>query len=212
MPPIAAQISRNGSVPEYDPFVPMGSSSSHSQSQYNNYASPIPDTMPVPRTRSDLPDLSSYSRGGGPIDYSKPSLDYARPTIDYPQIPSRSPPSVDQSLRPHRPPPPPPVSQSLVPSVPLTRPPLAKPAPMRSNSSFSSMHLPSYSSAHSQFPTSMSFDDSLIGLTGLKNLGNTCYMNSTIQCLSAAIPFARYFKSKLQVSVDVLTTMNAADD
>lgn len=42
----------------------------------------------------------------------------------------------------------------------------------------------------------MSFDDSMIGLSGLKNLGNTCYMNSTIQCLSAAIPFARYFKSE----------------
>lgn len=32
-----------------------------------------------------------------------------------------------------------------------------------------------------------------LGLTGLKNLGNTCYMNSTIQCLSATLPFARYF-------------------
>ena len=42
----------------------------------------------------------------------------------------------------------------------------------------------------------MSFDDNMIGLTGLKNLGNTCYMNSTIQCLSAAVPFARYFKSE----------------
>ncbi|WOO79490.1 Ubiquitin carboxyl-terminal hydrolase 4 [Vanrija pseudolonga] len=32
-----------------------------------------------------------------------------------------------------------------------------------------------------------------LGLTGLKNLGNTCYMNSTVQCLSATLPFARYF-------------------
>ncbi|ORX45129.1 cysteine proteinase [Hesseltinella vesiculosa] len=35
----------------------------------------------------------------------------------------------------------------------------------------------------------------LIGTTGLKNLGNTCYMNSIIQCLSGTIPFARYFIS-----------------
>lgn len=35
----------------------------------------------------------------------------------------------------------------------------------------------------------------MIGTTGLKNLGNTCYMNSILQCLSGTIPFARYFLS-----------------
>lgn len=35
----------------------------------------------------------------------------------------------------------------------------------------------------------------MIGTTGLKNLGNTCFMNSIIQCLSGTIPFARYFLS-----------------
>lgn len=28
---------------------------------------------------------------------------------------------------------------------------------------------------------------------GLKNLGNTCYMNAMIQCLLATVPFARFF-------------------
>jgi len=32
-----------------------------------------------------------------------------------------------------------------------------------------------------------------IGVSGLKNLGNTCYMNAPIQCLSATVPFARFF-------------------
>ena len=36
--------------------------------------------------------------------------------------------------------------------------------------------------------------DTQFGTSGLKNMGNTCYMNSTIQCLSATAPFATYFK------------------
>jgi ubiquitin carboxyl-terminal hydrolase 4/11/15 len=31
------------------------------------------------------------------------------------------------------------------------------------------------------------------GVMGLNNLGNTCYMNSAIQCLSNIAPFREYF-------------------
>ena len=33
------------------------------------------------------------------------------------------------------------------------------------------------------------------GLTGLRNMGNTCYMNSTMQCLCNTSPLAIYFLS-----------------
>ncbi|OAX40329.1 cysteine proteinase [Rhizopogon vinicolor AM-OR11-026] len=37
------------------------------------------------------------------------------------------------------------------------------------------------------------WSDMQIVTAGLKNLGNTCYMNATIQCLTATVPFARFF-------------------
>ncbi|BGP39848.1 ubiquitin-specific protease doa4 [Rhodotorula kratochvilovae] len=196
MPPVAAQ--RSGPAPSYDPFAASSHARpSYAQPQADPYGLPAsPTSSPsMPRTRSGTLDLygapqpSGYINGG---DYSRPSVDYARPSIDYPQLQHRAPPSISQSNRP--PPPPPPGAYSPVPSVPLTRPPPIKPAPIRSNSSFSSMQPAQYSAAHSRFPTGLlSFDEGVIGISGLKNLGNTCYMNSTIQCLSAAVPFARYF-------------------
>ena len=43
----------------------------------------------------------------------------------------------------------------------------------------------------------MSYND---GLSGLKNLGNTCYMNTALQCLSHTKPLTTYFLSKKFIS------------
>lgn len=47
--------------------------------------------------------------------------------------------------------------------------------------------------------------DTQIGTSGLKNMGNTCYMNAPIQCLSATVPFAQFFTSRFNLTSNILT-------
>lgn len=172
------------------------------QAQVNGTASPVHSPLssmpsgPTPRERSDYSELNNL-----PVS-NQPTFSYAntlRQTIDYPSLAQKqepngvvSPPTA--SAPPAGQPPAPamkPQTWQLAKPPSVTRPAAAQPAPVRSGSA--SMGLP-YAGVAPRFASEIRFVDEAIGLSGLKNLGNTCYMNSTIQCLSATIPFARYFK------------------
>ncbi|KAK4051132.1 ubiquitin-specific protease doa4 [Microbotryomycetes sp. JL201] len=174
MPPTA--VRRSGSTPVVEGYSQPAYSSSSPQYPHQPSINGFMSSSSLVRSRGDYGDLHAVSQ-------QQSFEPYTRPSIDYPQLQSRP------SPLPPRPTRPPPIPDAV------TRPPAAQPAPERSSSG-SYVPIGTYSAHRSAFPTLMNFDDNVIGLTGLKNLGNTCYMNSTVQCLSAAVPFARYFKDR----------------
>ncbi|KAJ3806584.1 ubiquitin carboxyl-terminal hydrolase 4 [Lentinula aff. lateritia] len=81
------------------------------------------------------------------------------------------------------------------------------PTPPSSSTTGTGSTIPSYPSA--EWPPRY-WADSPIGTSGLKNMGNTCYMNAPIQCLSATVPFARFFTEvDLKTAINYMNKMNS---
>ena len=158
----------------------------------SDIASPPPASLnPVPfsaRRQNDYFDQTRELLSGLNHDHSvhqTPAAGGARGPIDYPELMPKPPPLAASSAL---------GRQDQRPRV--LQPPLAgssvSPGMSHSGGNMNRNGEPKPPRINSDYPVTY-WTDVMVGLSGLKNLGNTCYMNAPIQCLSATVPFARFF-------------------
>ncbi|KAF9466165.1 hypothetical protein BDZ94DRAFT_1188229 [Collybia nuda] len=174
-PGLPSQPPTNGSTPITYPQFPRRISPSTSGSG---------SSLPPPFAQYDITSppqasINPSQKSRRQHDYVDPAQEtysgfHPRAPIDYPEL------SSPQVLRP------PPVAASSALERQDSRPRL-----QHAHSAFSPT-APKVPRIPSDYPVTYWFDTQ-IGTSGLKNLGNTCYMNAPIQCLSATVPFARFF-------------------
>ncbi|PBK99857.1 cysteine proteinase [Armillaria gallica] len=169
----------NGMPPVSYPNFPRHISPASPQPFLPDIASPPQASInsSLSRRRSDYIDQTQEALAGlhgsqrGPIDY--PDLATTRPLIRPPPAAASS--ALErQDNRPR-------ISRQQSFSSPTT---ILTP---QTGAIVQSPSLPAHTNSLSYW------SDVQIGMSGLKNLGNTCYMNAPIQCLSATVPFARFF-------------------
>ncbi len=166
-------------------MAPSGSAGAGSIVSPPPQASINPSPLSRRRSRSDyiFPDQSEQAVSS--FASRPPSIDY--PDISPQQVVRPPPaaataPSERQDNRPRIP------SHSRAHSSSFT----TMPSALSTNSYGRPSQAPAPPTINSDYPV-IYWPDTLIATSGLKNLGNTCYMNSTIQCLSATVPFSRFF-------------------
>ncbi|ESK87571.1 ubiquitin-specific protease [Moniliophthora roreri MCA 2997] len=180
---LAQPIAENAASPSTN-----GASSITYPSFSRSSTSGIPSTSSTPFTSSTRFDIASPPQASISPSLSRRRSDYIdqsqeavsglqnRP-IDYPELST-------QVIRP------PPAVASPALERQDNRPRL--PSYSTSSTSQGQLKAPTPPRIESYWPVTY-WADSRIGISGLRNLGNTCYMNAPIQCLSASPPFARFF-------------------
>ncbi|KAG1857326.1 hypothetical protein DFJ58DRAFT_726903 [Suillus subalutaceus] len=177
--------SRPDSTPRTPPVIPHSLTNSSAPIQYPSFSTT---------------STSSASRSGATSLISRPPAIPPQASINHSPLVRRRSDYVEQGS----------ASASFSARLPIDYPDLPhshiiRPPPPVASSSFQRHHSHSQSYSVSTLkeppkpPTIAStypvtyWSDMQIVTVGLKNLGNTCYMNATIQCLSATVPFARFF-------------------